>query len=65
MLKQRVGKIEDTVTAIGMDMSYMRAKIEDAPTKDWVNSRLNGHTAILLAVMTLGFTVLGFIVALS
>ncbi|WP_420023735.1 hypothetical protein ACN9JG_06140 [Cereibacter azotoformans] len=58
-----MSELERSMTQAAFDMSYIRGKIEDMPTKDWVNSKLGLQTAILVAIMAVGFTVIGVLVA--
>ena len=62
-MEKRVTELESNMTKAAFDLAYIRGKIEDMPTKDWVSSKLSSHTAIILAVMAIGFTVIGFLAA--
>jgi hypothetical protein len=60
-MEKRVTELESNMTKAAFDLAYIRGKIEDMPTKDWVSSKLSSHTPIVLAVMAIGFTVIGFL----
>lgn len=62
-MKARVDRLEAVTTQIGMDMSYMKGRIEDAPSKDWINEKLGRQTTILLTVIGLGLAALAVVIA--
>lgn len=50
-LNDRMASIERAQIQTGMDLSYMRGKVEDMPTKEWVTTRL---IWVVLAVGAIG-----------
>jgi hypothetical protein len=61
-VEQRVLGLEKAQIQIGMDMQYLKGKIEDMPTKDWMHTRMSAYAAGLAAIMIIGLTVIGFLV---
>lgn len=64
-IKDRVKKLEDNHVTFGMDLAFIRGRTEDAPTKDWVNDKLNKQTGILLSVIAVGVAILAALIALN
>ena len=50
-LESGVRDLNKTALQIAMDTSYLKGRVEDAPTKDWINSRMlaivGGSTALI------------------
>lgn len=61
-LTSRVESLERSMLQASMDLSYIKGRIEDAPTKDWINEKLGRNAAIILGAMGLGLTVIGFLI---
>ena len=48
-----------------LDLAFLRGRLEDAPTKDWVNGKLSQQTTLILSVMGVGFTAIAILVAVN
>lgn len=58
-IRERMTAIEKAQIQSGMDMSYVRGRIEDMPTKDWFNMRLTALFGGLAVFITLALAVFG------
>lgn len=61
-INERITGVELAQVQIGMDMQFIRGKIEDMPTKDWVNTRLLTYAAGVSAVIVACATILGYLI---
>lgn len=60
-LEKRVRGLELAAIQTGMDIAYVRGKIEDMPTKDWMHTKLAMYLGGLAAFIGIGLTVLGLV----
>lgn len=45
------GGMEQRVRQLETDMSFIKGKLEDMPTKDWMNTRMLAYFGITLAII--------------
>ena len=52
-MEPRIQSLERTALQLAIDMAYVKGRIEDMPTKDWMTTRLIWVVSSMSAVMAL------------
>ncbi|MEH6504984.1 MAG: hypothetical protein V7786_01825 [Sulfitobacter litoralis] len=60
---ERMNSIERAQIQAGMDLAYIKGKLEDMPTKDWFNMRLLAVFGGIAVFTGLGLTLLGVVLS--
>lgn len=61
-INERITGVELAQVQIGMVMQFIKGRIEDMPTKDWVNTRLLAYAGGVSAIIVACATVLGYLI---
>ena len=55
LLERDMRAIGDKLDAVRADTQYLKGRLEDIPTKDWMNTRLLAYLTIVVAIVGVMF----------
>jgi hypothetical protein len=57
-IERRLTGIETAQIQLGMDMQYMKGRMEDMPTKDFIHSKIAVYFGGIAALITIGIAII-------